>query len=185
MKAYARILLLAFCAVLMAPAQVGEQPIMISYSGTVYDALDLTDTIVISEADAKGSFGATQVRVISKFTPFVPIPAPDPSCEPTETPLVMNYARSVTTFKDHSHMFVFWDRGWICVTPGPSGQASYRGWVIGHIVGGTGRFAGATGNVETGFGGIDISGPFVAEGPLFPALGSWAGTVHGTVVFAH
>ena len=99
--------------------------------------------------------------------------------------MVMEYARSITTYGNHDQMFVFWDRGWICATPGLAGQSSYRGWVTGRIVGGTGQFEGVTGTANSDFGGYDLAGPFVAEGPEFPIVGSFTGTVDGTVVFPH
>lgn len=182
MKSYAQAFLLAFCAMLMAPAQAEEVDFSLKFAGTVYDvpALQPGDTMIITEANASGSFGAQHILVISQFTPFLPAAA----CVEGEIPMVMGFARSVTTYKNHDQMFVFWDSGWICATPGPAGLSSYRGEVIGHIVSGTGRFEGATGTVTSEFGGFDLSGPFVFEGPLFPIMGSFAGTVYGTVVFA-
>jgi hypothetical protein len=187
MKTCARILLLAFCAFLIAPAQAGEKSLKMEYAGTVHSMADMlvpTDAVIISEADAKGSFGAMQLKVVSKFTPFVAIPDPEAKCDPPKIPMVMEYARSVTTYKDYSQMLVFWDTGWICATPGLTGEVYYVGRVEGRIVAGTGRFEGATGEVVSDFDGYDLSGPFVFEGPPFPTLGSWNGTVAGTVDFA-
>jgi hypothetical protein len=187
MKTCARLLLLAFCALFLAPAQAGEANLKIYYAGTVFnmvDPLNFGDTIIISDADARGSFGAMQTRVVSKFIPMMPIPDPEVSCNmPDKVPFVMDYARSVTTFKDHSEMFIVWDSGWLCGTPGYPGAAPYEGFVKGNIVGGTGRFEGATGEVESEFGGFDLTGPFVIGGPEFPSFGSWKGTVTGAVVF--
>ena len=164
----------------MAPAQAEGVDFNLKFAGTVYDVPDFVDTMIITEANASGSFGADHILVISKFTPFVPVPA----CTTDEIPMEMTFARSVTTYKNHDQMFVYWDSGWICATPGPAGYASYRGEVTGHIVSGTGRFEGATGTVTSEFGGFDLSGPFVIEGPAFPIMGSFTGTVYGTVVFA-
>jgi len=189
MKNYMQTLLLVLCAFVVTPTQAGEARLKIEYAGVTYDSVDLTtlsDSVLVSDASATGTFGPMDVKVLSKFIPFVPIPDPDVSCAlPDKIPLGLNYARSVTTFKDHSQLFVYYDSGWICVTPGAPGEASYRGWVEGHIIGGTGRFEGATGYVETEFGGFDVSGQFVAGGPAFPAFGSWSGVLTGTVELAH
>ena len=189
MKSCARLLLLAICALFLAPAQAGEARLKFHYAGTVVnmvDPLNFGDSIIISDADANGSFGAMQIRVVSKFIPMMPIPDPEVSCDmPANVPFVMDYARSVTTFKDHSEMFVVWDSGWLCGTPGEPGAAAYEGFVEGRIVGGTGRFEGATGEITSTFGGFDLTGPFVIGGPEFPSFGSWKGITTGTVVFAH
>ena len=185
METYIRILLLAFCAFVLAPAQAGEAKLKMEYAGTIFNMMDFSDGTIISDADAKGSFGPTQVRVVSKFTPFLPIPDPQVSCSMTEkVPFVMEYARSVTTFKDFSEMFIVWTTGWLCGTPGDPGQASYDGFAEGEIVGGTGRFEGASGEVTTSFSGFDMAGPIVIGGPEFPSFGSWKGTIEGKVVFA-
>ena len=79
MKGRAKIVLLAFCAFLVAPAQAGEESLKMEYAGTVHSMADILDpagAVIISEADAKGSFGPTQLKVVSKFTPFMPIPDP-------------------------------------------------------------------------------------------------------------
>jgi hypothetical protein len=187
MKTYTRVLLLAICAFLVAAAQAGEARLKIEYAGVVYDSVDLTtlmDTIIISDAAAKGSFGAMDAKVVSKFSPFEPLPGYAPPCESPKIPVGMLYARSVTTFKDHSQLFVYFDSGWLCVTPGVlSGEASYDGGGKGRIIGGTGRFAGATGEIDTEFGGVDLAGQFVGEGPAFPAFGSWSGVLTGTIDF--
>ena len=185
MKTYLRLLLLAFSAFLLAPAQAGEAKLKIEYAGTIFNMIDIADTVIISDADAKGSFGAMRTRVVSKFLAPVPIPDPDVSCVwPENVPFVMEYARSVTTFKDFSEMFVVWNSGWICGTPGAPGEFSYVGFVEGDIVGGTGKFEGATGEVTSDFTGFDLSGPFVTGGPEFPSFGSWKGTVEGKVELA-
>lgn len=99
----------------------------------------------------------------------------------------MTFARSITTFVDYSQLFVSYDSGWICATPGSAGTASYRGKVIGHIVGGTGRFVGASGTLESDFGGNDLSGPFVVGTDTepaiqFPGYGSFVGSSTGTLI---
>lgn len=187
MKAYLRVVLVALCAFFAVPVQAGEVPLMIEYSGTVTNMLDAVpgDTVIISEAHAKGSFGATRVTVLSKFLPPVPAYEGSPCVVGIEWYMPMEYAYSTTLFKDFSQLFVNWDSGWICATPGPSGMASYRGFVSGHIAGGEGRFAGATGvDVESDFGGHDLMGPFVPGTPMFPTLGTFNGTLDGRVTFA-
>ena len=121
------------------------------------------------------------MSVLSQYAPDFGLTV----CNVGEIPLDMIYARSVTTFKDLSQFFVVFDSGWICATPGPAGAASYYGRVTGHVVGGSGRFQGASGDVESDFGGNDLAGPFVMdchgcdpEVP-FPAFGSFSGSMKG------
>ena len=187
MKTYLRILLLAFCAFILAPAQAGDVKLKIEYAGVVYDNVDLInfpDTIVISDAAAKGSFGAMDVKVVSKFSPFANIPDYAPSCS-TGVLVGMEFARSVTTFKDYSQLFTLFDDGYLCIYPGSPGDTYYEGRVTGHIIGGTGRFKDASGDVESVFDGYDVIGPFVSDGPIFPAFGSWSGVLTGTIELAH
>ena len=166
-------------------------PLVIKYTGAAQTFLDASlnpaDTRLTADAEAKGSFGATRAQLIIKFSLISPPTgvSNEDGCGPNEFTLAMDYTRSITTFKDHSQMFVFWDTGMMCSTPGPAGMASYRGWADGHIVGGTGRFEGTTGTVHTDFGGYDLSGPFVYEGPPFPSFGSFSGIVDGKVFFPH
>lgn len=187
MKAYVRILLLAICAFLLAPAQAGETKLKIEYAGVVYDNIDLVnfpDTIVVSDATAKGTFGAMDVKVISKFSQTATIPDYASIC--TSGVLVgMEFARSIATFKDYSQLFVLFDDGYLCITPGSPGDTYYEGRVTGQIIGGTGRFENAEGSVESEFDGFDLLGPFVSDGPPFPAFGSWSGVLTGTIELAH
>ena len=187
MKTYLRILLLAFCAFILAPAQAGDPKLKIEYAGVVYDNVDLInfpDTVVISDAAAKGSFGAMDVKVISKFSQGAFIPDYAPACE-AGVLVGMEFARSIATFKDYSQLFVLFDDGYLCIYPGSPGDTYYEGYVKGHIIGGTGRFENAEGNVESDFDGFDLLGPFVSDGPPFPAFGSWSGVLTGTIELDH
>ena len=187
MKTYLRVLLLAFCAFILAPAQAGDPKLKIEYAGVVYDNVDLInfpDTVVISDAAAKGSFGAMDVKVISKFSQGAFIPDYAPACE-AGVLVGMEFARSIATFKDYSQLFVLFDDGYLCIYPGSPGDTYYEGYVKGHIIGGTGRFENAEGDVESDFDGFDLLGPFVSDGPPFPAFGSWSGVLTGTIELAH
>jgi len=159
------------------------------FAGTVISQFQLDESgnpseFLVSEAEMKGALGATRLSVLSQFVPDFSLTV----CEPGEIPTSLVYARSVMTFQDMSVLYASFDSGWICITPGPAGVASYYGKVSAQVVGGTGRFAGATGHMESDFSGHDLAGPFVVDCPTcapkvpFPAYGSFVGTTSGKLV---
>lgn len=180
--------LAVLCVVWFSAAGAGEFNMSNRYAGTVLDHFQLDGSgnftpVILSEAEMKSTFGTAKLSVLSQFAPDHGVAA----CHDGEIPLNMIFARSITTFADYSQLFISYDEGWICGTPGPAGVASYRGKVIGHIVGGTGRFVGATGTLESNFGGNDLSGPFVIGTDTelaipFPGYGSFVGSSTGTVI---
>ena len=140
-------------------------------------------SFLISEAEMKGSLGATRLSIVSNFVPDFSLTV----CQPGEIPLSLDYARSVQTLKDLSVYYADYDTGWICVSPGPAGIASYYGKVTANVIGGTGRFEGATGYLESDFGGVDLTGQFVVDCPTcapeipFPGYSSFVGTFTGKI----
>jgi len=188
MNVRAKIMLLV-CGLLMSLAAMAKEiTINSSFAGTIATPVTAGPTgvlepMILSEADMKGSLGPATLSVISRFD------ASDwvEDCHGTGAPGVpfdMAYAFSVSTYKEHSQLYVRFDTGWICGMPGTSGAAFYRGHVEGTIVGGTGRFEGASGTVQSDFFGNDLSGPLVIGEELRPSYGSFYGTMTGDLTFA-
>ena len=188
MRAFLRLCAIS-CVAWFSAAGAAETSMWGKYAGTATEQFYLdssgnSQTVILSEAEMKGTFGAARLSVLSQFVPDFGLTV----CAQGEIPLNMAFARSVATFEDYSQLFVSYDSGWICATPGPAGAASYRGKVNGHVVGGTGHFAGASGDIESDFGGSDLSGLFVVNCPVcapevpFPAYGSFAGSLKGTLL---
>jgi len=185
--------LIALCAISCVAwfpmADAGDIPMSGRFAGTVINHFQLDESgnpaeFIVSEAEFKGSLGASRLSVLSQFVPDFSLTV----CHPDEIPLVMVYARSVGTFQDLSVYYASYDNGWICARPGPAGVSSYYGKVTGQIVGGSGRFAGASGQVESNFHGNDLAGLFVVDCPTcapeipFPAYGSFLGTMTGRMI---
>ena len=178
----------ACCAMWIPMADAGDASMSGRFAGTVITHLQFDESgnpsqFLLCEAEMKGALGATRLSVLSQFVPDFSLT----ECQPDEIPTVMTYARSVTTFQDMSVLYGSFDRGWICIKPGPAGVASYYGKVSAAIIGGTGRFVGATGHMDWDFGGNDLAGPFVVNCPTcppevpFPTYGSFVGTITGKV----
>lgn len=178
----------ASCAMWLPMADAGDIPFTGRFAGTVVNHFQLDESgnpasFIISEAEMKGSQGASRISGLSQFVPDFSLTV----CQPDEIPLSLVYVRSVTTFQDLSVQYATYDSGWMCGKAGPLGVASYYGKITGQIVGGTGRFVGATGSIEGEFYGHDLTGPFVVECPTcapevpFPGYGSFLGTVKGEI----
>ncbi len=194
MNVRAKIMLFA-CGLLVSLGVIAKEiDVTSSFAGTITTpitaGMDITGTpwgpepMIISEAQMRGSLGPANMSVISRFdTDGVPVADCNGTGE-AGVPFVMEYAFSVSTYKDHSQLYVKFDTGWICGLPGTSGQSFYRGYVEGTIVGGTGRFAGATGTVTSDFYGHDLSGPLVAGEDHRPSYGSFYGTMEGNLILA-
>ena len=174
------------CAMWLPTAGAGDIPFTGRFAGTVVNHFQLDESgnpasFIISEAEMKGSQGASRVSVLSQFVPDFSLTV----CQPGEIPLSLVYARSVTTFQDLSVQYATSDSGWMCGKAGPLGMAGFYGEVSAQIIGGTGRFAGATGYYEGEFHGNDLAGSFVVECPTcapeipFPGYGSFLGTIRG------
>jgi len=185
--------LITLCAIALAAwvpmASADDIPMSAKFAGTVINGLQFDSSgnpsaFIVSEAEMKGSLGATRLSVLSEFVPDFSLTV----CQPGEIPTRMVYARSVMTFQDMSLLYASFDSGWICIKPGPAGVASYYGKVSAQVVGGTGRMTGASGRLESDFYGHDLAGPFVVNCPTcppevpFPAYGSFVGTMIGELV---
>ena len=156
---------------LAAPlSNAGEMPVSLKYAGVGWAThvdgwvpdganVDLTTGTV------EGSFGASEITITTEF-----VPNPDLSCPAGYTrKFALVYSATVLTMKDQSQLFGVSQNGWICATPG----GVYFGEVSGVYVGGTGRFATATGDFLSKFDGAYLE----------PNLGfrSIRGTVTGSV----
>jgi hypothetical protein len=177
------------CAVWLPMADAGEVRLSGRFAGTAVSHFQFDDSgnpasFIISEAAFKGALGARYLSVLSQFVPDFTLT----TCQQGEVPLSMVYARSVTTFEDLNVFYIDYDSGWMCGRPVPVGMASYYGRVTGQIVGGTERFVGATGRIESDFHGNDLAGPFVvdcgtcAPEVSFPGYGSFLGTMNGELI---
>jgi len=177
------------CAMLLPVAHADGIHLSGRFAGTVVDGFQLDASgnpasFIVSDAEFKGSLAAKRLSILSQFVPDFSLTV----CQPGEIPLAMVYARSVTTLQDLSVYYVDYDSGWICGRPGPAGVASYYGHVTGQIIGGTGRFNGASGHIDSDFYGNDLAGLFVIGCPTcapeipFPGYGSFLGTMTGEMI---
>jgi hypothetical protein len=107
----------------------------------------------ITNAVGKGS-GVALVAITAEFAPDLlgSVNCPDGYT----VPFFLVYSSNVVTFADRSQTTGFSDNGWLCLT---ADLTAYVGAVEGFITGGTGRFAGATGEFESTFDGMNID-PF-------------------------
>lgn len=143
------------------------------------------EPMIISDARlvGKGRFGKGLMKVVSRFDSNEPQPSTD--CKGSGRaglPLDMGYAFSVTTYDDFSQLYVRFTEGWICLNPfGASGDVFYWGYVSGDVVGGTGRFADASGTVSSDFYGHDLAGTFVASEDDHAGFGSFYGNMRAEI----
>lgn len=170
---------------LFAPvAQAKDLPLYIEYAGTGHDLVPpvlgdpLADNIVM--ADAKGSFGAKSSVIIVKFT--FPDPRWEDPCDAGFTFLGIAYARAVTTFQNGNQLFatvIPGEDSYMCLDmePGNETDGSFGGSVTGEFIGGTGRFAGASGPFVSLFEGQNLSSAMWGEHPFRAISGSFSGTV--------
>ena len=179
------------CALLLPAAQATEVPYYIEYTGHGFDVerptgnpFDLAPPNLV-DADAKGSFGAKSAVIMSNFVLQFQ-DAPVPPCEhAAQAYYLIGYANAVTSFKDGSQLYArgeWSDNGWMCIDVN---TGEFFGESYGKIVGGTGRFEGASGTYTSPFSGKQLIFPFVGtehfpfgtEYPLFAITGSFYGTV--------
>jgi hypothetical protein len=156
---------------LAAPmSNAGETPVSFKYAGVGWEThadgmvpdgrnVDLTTGTV------QGSFGASDITITTEFVENPQLSCPDGFTRK----YALVYSATVLTMKDQSQLFGISQRGWICATP----EGVYFGEVQGAYVGGTGRFAKASGDFVSKFDGAYLE----------PNLGfrSIRGTVTGSV----
>lgn len=162
----------------------GDVPLKIKWSGTVVEtAIDVVDDgfglpANFIDAQASGSFGASNVSVLSEFTPGMFLCDADGNGLPDEgvLPLVFAYSRPVVTFANG-------DQLWGHVTKGRGCLSQITGYFTGEAEGvydgGTGRFSDvseATGSFVVSFEGNNIALPDLGVG-----FGAIRGEIKGRV----
>jgi len=164
----------------MAGSAWGD-PISVRFAGTGFDSSfdnndDVINPVDLSQADAKGSFGAKRVDVAAEFMD----PVEDFDCDPAyDTKLGISFAAPVITFEKMDQLFGFsWQGGWMCVN---HSNGHHYGQVVGIFTGGTGRFEGATGTWVSDFEGYSLEPPFLI--PNRVGFRTFTGSFEGNVDF--
>jgi hypothetical protein len=156
-----KILRVAIGAVILAflfVAQVGqadEQPIFITYTGTVDDLPDdyNGDGIPanVIHGQSKGSFGPSMTSIVSEYVPYPPKFGTCPSED--DLYAIFMYSTAVVTFKNGDQLDASVDDGWLCVD---MVTGIFEGETRGEFIGGTGRFTNATGEFVSSFTGKEF-----------------------------
>ena len=158
-----------------------DVPLKIKWSGTVVETgIDVVvDDFGLSanliDAQASGSFGASNLSVFSEFVPgeFLCDANGDGLPDEGVLPLVFAFAKPVVTFSTG-------DQLWGHLTEGSGCLNAITGYFSGEgeglFDGGTGRFAGATGSFFVTFTGDNITLPDLGVG-----FGSIRGEVEGSI----
>jgi hypothetical protein len=155
----------------------GDVPLNIKWSGTVVDdGFGLNANFI--DAQASGSFGASNVSVLSEFTPGMFLCDADENGLPDEgvLPLFFAYARPVVTFANGDQLWGHVTEGWGCLS---QITGYFTGEAEGVYDGGTGRFSDvseATGSFVVSFEGNNITLPDLGVG-----YGAISGEITGTV----
>ena len=146
------------------------------YTGTVRDThFDFNDDGLSAgfiDTQAHGTFGASLVSIFYEFMP-AQAPTDHPCTGTNELYLVLMYSKAVTTFKNGDQLYADTASGEMCLN---LASGDYKGVATGSFIGGTGRFADATGGFVTPFEGKNLSLPAVGFG-----FGSFQGVIDGTV----
>lgn len=142
----------------MSLAQVSyaeEQPIYVSYKGTILElATDFNNDGMkanVVEAPSKGSFGASTATIVTEFVPYPPLFGTCPSEDDLYT--VVMYSSGITSFSNGDQLDASVDSGWMCID---MVTGEFEGIAYGVFVGGTGRFANATGDFVAPFSGKNL-----------------------------
>ncbi len=140
--------------IFLAPVSYAEwQPIYISYSGTILelstDAFPDGMKANVVQAPSKGSFGASMVTIATEFYPD------EGTCLSTDD-LFMSvlYSSGIASFSNGDQLDVSITGGWMCID---MVTGEFEGFAEGAFLGGTGRFANATGDFESLFRGKNLA----------------------------
>jgi len=179
MTKYLKILIGAVILAVMslAPVSYGaEQPIYVSYKGTILElATDFNNDGMkanVVQAPSKGSFGASMSTIVTEFVPYPPLFGTCPSVG--DLYLIVMYSSGITSFLNGDQLDASVDSGWMCID---MVTGEFEGVAYGVFVGGTGRFANATGDFESPFRGKNL-----AAAQLKPtAVSRIEGEIEGTV----
>ena len=159
-----------------------DVPISVKWSGTVVDTginVIVEDEAGLNanliDAQASGSFGATNVTVLSEFTPgaFLCDDDGDGLPDPGVLPVIFAYSKPILTFANGDQLWGYLTEGSGCLSV-VSGD--FSGEAEGLFDGGTGRFSGATGSFIVTFSGKNLTLPDLGVG-----FGAIQGEVKGTL----
>lgn len=154
-----------------------DVPLKIKWSGTlVQTAIDVVEDgfglpANLIDAQASGSFGASNVSVLSEFIPGEFLCDEDGNGLPDEDvlPLYFAYAKPVVTFANGDQLWGHLTEGWGCLS---QATGSFYGEAEGEYDGGTGRFSNVMGWFEVSFSGNNFA---------LPDLGVGFGTITGVI----
>lgn len=168
---------LLMIGVFAVPAsQAKDVRLSITYTGTVRDTVfDMNDdgfTANFVDGQAKGTFGASMVSIFSEFE-LADAPIGHSCSGDFDLYAELMYAKAVTTFSNGDQLYATTNGGWLCLD---LLSGNYDGEATGIFMGGTGRFADATGDFVTPFAGKNLSLLEVGFG-----FGSFRGVIEGTV----
>lgn len=134
----------------------GEQPIYLSYQGTILElASDYNNDGMnanVVKAPSKGSFGASMVTIVTEFVPYPPLFGTCPSADDLYT--VVMYSSGITSFSNGDQLDATINSGWMCID---MVTGEFEGAAYGEFAGGTGRFANATGTFVSPFNGKNLA----------------------------
>lgn len=159
----------------------GDVSLSIKWSGTVVDtAIDVVvedDAGLVAnliDAQASGSFGASNVSVLTEFTPGEFLCDEDGNGLPDDgvLPLVIAYSKPVITFANGDQLWGNVTEGSMCLN---LLTGYFTGEAEGEYDGGTGRFSDATGSFVVPFWGKNLT---------ISDLGVGYGAIQGEVIGA-
>jgi len=171
---------------LLAPVCLAGGPTMVDveFAGFGYDAAVDSNgdgyTATMTDATGKGTFGKSSIAITVEFDadlaeveseacdegpfgPYVYMPVLD---------IPEHYWAFVTTAADQSQVFGMFDQGYLCLNF--SAPYDWFGMTAGIYVGGTGRYAGASGSWTSYYSGFNLD-------PV-TGLRSIRGTVEGELI---
>lgn len=143
------------CLFVAQVGQADEQPIFVTYTGTIDDLpKDFNGDGIpanVVHGQSKGSFGPSVMSIVSEYVPYPPKFGTCPSAD--DLYAIFMYSTAVITFKNGDQLDASVDDAWLCVdleTGIMEGEAS------GQFIGGTGRFVNATGTFVSTFTGKEF-----------------------------
>ncbi|MGD9388099.1 MAG: hypothetical protein PVI87_07710 [Gammaproteobacteria bacterium] len=163
--------LVAFAAFSGPPEGV---PLKISYWGAgIETAVDSNQDgllLSLSMTEAKGSFGASSAYITSEFAVDPTVQCPDDGDD--YLPLVLFQSTGVLSFANGDQLYAVGTGGEMCLN---LDTGYYSGDAEGFYMGGTGRFAGATGSYTSTYSGQNLE-------PFLSGFRSITGTIEGRVI---
>jgi hypothetical protein len=154
-------------------------PIKFSYWGSgIETAVDSNQDgllLSLSMTEAQGSFGASSAYITSEFRLATEQEALQIGCEDGFTPLILFQSTAIVSFANGDQLFgMVLDEigGEMCLS---FVTGYYYGDADGVYIGGTGRFAGASGTFHSEYTGYNLE-------PMLTGFRSIQGTIEGTVV---